>query len=162
MLLIKLENALKIIEKCDNECSMTGCVGVCVFLCVFEGYTGPMAVVLLKEYNLKLRVFELWGDGDDDDGLIGSGMTVNNGGLFCLEFYIEVGDQKFISRSSDGLALITFGTPAAAAAAADDDDFDFDGMLSSPSSLICDDATDVVDDMVSRCMPNRLDKNQPR
>lgn len=78
---------------------------------------------------------------------------------FNLKFYIEVGVQKFISRSSDGLAFITFGTPAAAA---DADDFDCDGMLSSPSSLICDDATDVVDDIVSRCMPNRLDKNQPR
>lgn len=73
---------------------------------------------------------------------------------FSLELYIEVGVQKFISRSSDGLALITFGTPAAVAD-------DFDSMLSSPSSLMCDEATDVVEDIVSRCMPNRLDKNHP-
>lgn len=79
-------------------------------------------------------------------------------GWLRLELYIEVGVQKFISRSSDGFALMTFGTPVVAA----DDDFDCDGMLSSPSSLMCDDATDVVDDIVSRCMPNRLDKNQPR
>lgn len=71
--------------------------------------------------------------------------------------YIEVGVQKFISRNSDGLALMTFGAPA-------DDDFVWDGRPSSPSSLMCDDATDVVDDIVSccRCMPNKLDKNQPR
>lgn len=99
----------------------------------------------------------------NDDGLLLVAMTV----IMMVSFvwsYIEVGVQKFISRSSDGLALITFGTPAAANAAApvDNDDFDCDGMLSSPSSLICDDATDVVDDIVSRCMPNRLDKNQPR
>lgn len=79
--------------------------------------------------------------------------------------YIEVGDQKFISLNSDGFGVtslvVTFGTPAAAAVADVDDDFDCDGMLSSPSSLICDDATDVVDDMVSRCIPNRLDKNHP-
>lgn len=68
--------------------------------------------------------------------------------------YIEVGVQKFISRNSDGFALMTFGAPA-------DDDFDCVGK-SSASSLICDDATDVVDDIVSRCIPNRLDKNQPR
>lgn len=70
--------------------------------------------------------------------------------------YIDVGIQEFISRSSDGLALITFGAPA-------DDDFDCDVSPSSPSSLMCDDATDVVDDIVSpRCMPKKLDKNQPR
>lgn len=72
-----------------------------------------------------------------------------------MSVYIDVGDQKFISRNSDGLALITFGAPA-------DDDFDWDGKPSSPSSLMCDDATDVVDDMVSRCIPNRLLKNHPR
>lgn len=69
---------------------------------------------------------------------------------------MDVGVQKFISRSSDGRALIGREDPFVGLAFVDGT------CSSSVSSLICEDATDVVDDIVSRCMPNRLDINQPR
>lgn len=68
---------------------------------------------------------------------------------------MDVGVQKFISRSSDGRALIVRGAPFGLACAVD-------ACRSSFSSLMCDEATDVVDDIVSRCMPKRLDSSHPR
>lgn len=96
----------------------------------------------------------MWGGGGDDDWEIRSILIENDDDNDDVIIYIEVGDQKFISRSSDGLAFMTFGAAA-------DVVLDCVGT-SSASSLMCDDATDVVDDIVSRCIPNRLVKNQPR
>lgn len=68
---------------------------------------------------------------------------------------MDVGDQKFISRNSDGRAFITFGATVLLLVM-------FSGKVnvSSASSLMCD-AIDVVD-VASRCTPSKLDKNQPR
>lgn len=68
---------------------------------------------------------------------------------------MDVGVQKFISRSSDGRALIGRWVPV-------DDLSCAEGVCVSSFSSICDDAIDVVDDIVSRCIPNKLDSNHPR
>lgn len=71
------------------------------------------------------------------------------------KYYIEVGDQKFISLNSDGFAFITLCGAAVV--------FDWaNSSCSSVSSLIW--ATDVDDvaGVASRWMPSRLDRNQPR
>lgn len=67
--------------------------------------------------------------------------------------YIDVGDQKFISLSSDGFAFSTVCGVAVLLAA-------FISMASSDSSLMFE-TTDVVELVTSRCRPNRLDKNHP-
>lgn len=66
---------------------------------------------------------------------------------------MDVGDQKFISRNSDGRAFITFGAATLLLVFGT-------ANASSASSLMCD-ATD-VDDVASRWTPSKLDRNQPR
>lgn len=65
---------------------------------------------------------------------------------------MEVGDQKFISLNSDGFAFINFCGAATGFGCGI-------SSCSSVSSLMCE--TD-VDDVASRCTPNKLDKNHPR
>lgn len=77
------------------------------------------------------------------------------GDVVVVFSYVDVGVQKFISRSSDGRAWILRGVVFGFACAVD-------ACRSSFSSLMCDEATDVVDDVVSRCMPKRLDSSHPR
>lgn len=74
---------------------------------------------------------------------------------------MEVGDQKFISLSSDGFALSTDGFIVAAL-------FCLSTLLlfvlrsraSSPSSSMCE-AIETVEDVTSFCVPKRLERNQP-
>lgn len=73
---------------------------------------------------------------------------------------MEVGDQKFISRNSDGFALSTVCVPFAFVPAIFPPLCDCCSIASSASSLIFD-TTDVVELVTSRCNPNRLDKNHP-
>lgn len=78
--------------------------------------------------------------------------------LVLRSIYIDVGDQKFISRSSDGFAFSTFKVVRLLAA---DDVWLADDCapnVSSTSSLTLD-TTDVVD-VASRCTPSKLEKNQ--
>lgn len=68
---------------------------------------------------------------------------------------MDVGDQKFISRNSEGRARRTFWFVFV-----DDEFFDEISNASSASSLTFD-TTDVVE-LASLCMPSKLDRNQPR
>lgn len=90
---------------------------------------------------------------------------------------MEVGDQKFISRSSDGFALSTFGLlsndePAVVCGTLVDGRccalellvlvLEVCGLcgVSSASSLMFE-TTLFVDEATSRCRPSRPDRNQP-
>lgn len=77
---------------------------------------------------------------------------------------MEVGDQKFISLSSDGFALSTDGFIVAAVVVFICLStlllFVFKSRASSPSSSICD-AIETVEEVTSFWIPKRLDRNQP-
>lgn len=89
--------------------------------------------------------------------------------------YMEVGDQKFISRSSEGFALSTLGLfnndkPVVCGTLGDDRCWVvlllpalvvFCWLCASSASSLIFETTLFVDEATSRCSPSKPDRNQP-